>query len=85
MGEVYRAPDSKLGRDIAIKVLPVLPDPERLARFEREARMLASLNHPNVAAIYGLEESDGTRLLVLELVPGETLGERITRGRLPPD
>jgi len=65
MGEVYRARDSKLGRDVAIKVLPEAfsRDPERLTRFEREARTLASLNHPSVAAIYGLEESDGTRFL----------------------
>src|SRR5213594_4298470 len=70
MGEVYRARDSKLNRDIAIKVLPelVARDPERLARFEREAQLLASLNHPHIAAIYGLEESNGTRALVLELV-----------------
>ena len=75
MGEVYRARDSRLGRDVAIKVLPeaFARDPERLARFEREARVLASLNHPNIAAIYGLEQSDGVQFLVLELVPGETL------------
>src|SRR5712692_9135541 len=75
MGEVYRAADSKLGRDVAIKVLPDLfaRDPERLARFEREAHVLASLNHPNIAAIYGLEESAGVHFLVLELVPGENL------------
>ena len=75
MGEVYRASDTKLGRDVAIKVLPDIfaRDPERLARFEREAHVLASLNHPNIAAIYGLEESDGVRFLVLELVPGQTL------------
>ncbi len=75
MGEVYRARDTRLGRDVAIKVLPeaFARDPERLARFEREARVLASLNHPNIAAIYGLEESNGIQFLVLELAPGETL------------
>ncbi|HEY3132270.1 MAG TPA: protein kinase [Acidobacteriota bacterium] len=79
MGEVYRARDTKLHREVAIKVLPdaFTTDPERLVRFEREARLLASLNHPNIAGIYGLEESDGTRFLVLELVPGETLAEAI--------
>ncbi|MGH9368184.1 MAG: protein kinase domain-containing protein [Thermoanaerobaculia bacterium] len=84
MGEVYRARDSRLGRDVAVKVLPdaFLADPERLARFDREAHMLASLNHANVAAIYGLEESDGIRFLVLELVPGETLAERLAGGAL---
>ena len=84
MGEVYRARDSKLGRDVAIKILPprFTANPERLARFEREARVLAALNHPNVAAIYGFEESDGIRALVLELVEGETLAERIQRGPL---
>ena len=76
MGEVYRARDTKLGRDVAIKILPraVTSDPDRLARFEREARMLAALNHPNICAIYGLEEADGLRFLILELVDGETLG-----------
>ncbi len=75
MGEVYRAKDSKLEREVAIKVLPpgVAQDPERLARFEREAKVLASLNHPNIAQIYGIEESDGVRALVMELVPGEPL------------
>ena len=79
MGEVYRARDAKLGRDVAIKVLPraFTSDPDRLARFEREARMLAALNHPNICAIYGLEEADGIRFLILELVDGETLAERI--------
>jgi len=87
MGEVWRASDSKLGRDVALKVLPqsLIGDPERLARFQREAQVLASLNHPNIGAIYGLEESDGVRCLVLELVRGETLSERITRGALPLD
>jgi len=81
MGEVYRARDQKLGRDVALKVLPALftSDPERLARFEREARVLASLNHPHIGAIYGLEESDGIRALVLELVEGPTLADRLAR------
>jgi len=86
MGEVYRARDSKLGRDVAIKMLPraVTSDPSRLARFEREARMLAALNHPNICAIYGLEEADGMRFLILELVEGGTLAERIREhGPLP--
>ena len=85
MGEVYRATDTKLNRDVAIKVLPVevAADPERLARFRREAQLLAALNHPNVAAIYGLEEADGRPFLVLELVEGEDLAERLKRGRLP--
>src|SRR6516165_2602435 len=80
MGEVYRAHDSKLGRDVAIKTLPYefAGDPERLARFRREARTLASLNHPNIAAIYGLEESGDVDCLILELVEGETL-----KGPLP--
>jgi len=85
MGEVYRAKDTKLGRDVALKVLPDLfaDDPERLARFQREARVLASLNHPNIASIYGLEESGDTRALVLELVEGPTLAERIAQGAIP--
>jgi Tol biopolymer transport system component len=85
MGEVYRARDAKLGRDVAIKVLPdtVAADPERLARFQREAQVLASLNHPHVGAIYGLEKSGETEALVLELVEGETLAERIARGPVP--
>jgi serine/threonine protein kinase/Tol biopolymer transport system component len=85
MGEVYRASDSRLSRDVAIKVLPseVVNDPDRLARFRREAQVLASLNHPNVGAIYGLEEADGKPFLVLELVEGETLAERIEKGALP--
>ena len=79
MGEVYRARDTKLGRDVAIKVLPraITGDPDRLARFEREARMLAALNHPNICAIYGLEEADGLRFLILELVDGETLAQKL--------
>ena len=85
MGEVYRARDMRLGRDIALKILPPLftSDPERLGRFEREARVLASLNHPNIAAIHGLEDSDGLRALILELVDGETLADRIARGPIP--
>jgi len=85
MGEVYRATDTKLNREVAIKVLPVevAADPGRLARFRREAQLLASLNHPGVAAIYGLEEADGRPFLVLELVEGEDLAERLKRGRLP--
>jgi serine/threonine protein kinase len=84
-GEVYRARDTKLGRDVALKVLPRLftKDPERLARFEREARVLAVLNHPHVGVIYGLEDADGVRALVLELVDGDTLAERIGRGPVP--
>src|SRR5579862_2038287 len=80
MGEVYRARDTKLGREVAVKVLPtaLARDPERLARFEREARVLASLNHPNIAQIYGVEESADSKALVMELVPGQTL-----KGPLP--
>ena len=85
MGEVYRARDGKLGRDVAIKVLPdaFAENEERLARFKREATLLASLNHPNIGAIYGLEEADSLWFLVLELVPGETLAERLRRGPIP--
>ncbi|HEX6464864.1 MAG TPA: serine/threonine-protein kinase, partial [Vicinamibacterales bacterium] len=81
MGEVYRARDTRLGRDVAMKVVPALfaEDRDRLARFDREARLLASLNHPNIAQIYGLEEADGQRAIVMELVDGETLAERIAR------
>ena len=84
MGEVYRAHDRKLGREVAIKVLPeeFSRDSERLARFKREAQLLAALNHPNIAGIYGLEESGATLYLVLELVPGETLAARSSKGRL---
>ena len=84
MGEVYRATDTKLKREVAIKVLPAAftADNERLSRFEREAQLLAQLNHPNIAAIYGLEESDGVRALVLELVDGPTLAERLESGPL---
>ncbi len=85
MGEVYRAEDTNLSREVAIKVLPeqFTQDPQRLARFEREAKLLASLNHPNIAAIYGFEHSDDTNFLVLELVPGETLAERVAKGPVP--
>jgi len=84
MGEVYRARDRRLGRDVAIKILPpeFAGDPERLVRFRREARALAALNHPNIAAIYGLEEFDGVDCLVLELVEGETLAERLREGQI---
>ncbi len=87
MGEVYRARDTKLGRDVAFKILPraFTADPDRLARFEREARVLASLNHPHIGAIYGVEESDGVHALVLELVEGETLADRLAKGALPLD
>jgi serine/threonine protein kinase len=85
MGEVYRATDTKLGREVAIKALPaeVASDAERLARFRHEARVLASLNHPNIGAIYGLEEVDGKPYLVLELVEGEDLAERLKHGAIP--
>ncbi len=87
MGEVFRAHDTKLKRDVAIKVLPpaFLNDPERLARFQREARMLASLNHPNIASIYGLEDSGKTLALVMELIEGPTLADRLRRGPIPMD
>jgi Tol biopolymer transport system component len=87
MGEVYRARDTKLKRDVAIKTLPdeFSHDPDRLSRFQREAEVLASLNHPNIAAIYDLQEADGARFLVLELVEGETLAERLQRGPIPID
>ncbi len=87
MGEVYRAHDTALDRDVAIKVLPeaFAVDAERLARFEREAKVLASLNHPNIGAIHGLEQSGDTRALVLELVDGPTLADRIAQGPIPLD
>jgi serine/threonine-protein kinase len=87
MGEVYRAEDTILGRQVAIKVLPdeFAHDAERLARFECEAKLLASLNHPNIAAIHGLEEHEGKRFFVLELVEGQTLAERLKKGRIPLD
>ena len=85
MGEVWKARDTKLGREVAIKTLPeeFARDGDRLARFEREAKLLASLNHPNIAAIYSLEECDGTRFLVLELVDGDTIADRVKRGPIP--
>jgi serine/threonine protein kinase len=85
MGEVYQAKDTKLGRDVAIKVLPeeFARDVDRVARFQREAKLLASLNHPNIAAIYGLEESEGTQFLVMELIDGDTLTDRLKRGPIP--
>lgn len=85
MGDVYRAHDTMLGRDVAIKILPEAfsDDPERLARFKQEAQFLASLSHPNIAAIYGIHESEGVRGLILELVDGETLADRIKRGPVP--
>ena len=87
MGEVYRATDTNLGRQVAIKVLPdaFAQDNERLARFEREAKTLASLNHPNIAIIHGFEKSDGVRALVMELVDGPTLADRIGQGPIPID
>lgn len=85
MGEVYRAHDKRLGRDVAIKVLPeaFARDPERAARFKREARLLAAINHPAIAAIYGAEKLDSVHCIIMELVPGETLAERLKRGALP--
>ena len=87
MGQVYQATDTKLNRQVALKILPeaFATDPDRLARFQKEAQVLASLNHPGIAAIYGLEESEGTRALVLELVEGPTLADRIAKGPIPID
>ena len=87
MGEVYRARDTKLKREVAIKILPdeFSRDGDRVSRFQREAEVLASLNHPNIAGIYDLAEANGSRYLVLELVEGETLAERIQRGPIPVD
>ncbi len=87
MGEVYRARDTKLGRDVALKILPdaFANDPDRLARFQREAHVLASLNHPNIAHIHGLEESGDVRALVMELVEGDDLSQLIARGAVPFD
>src|SRR5438128_2222100 len=87
MGEVYRARDTKLKRDVALKVLPdaFASDADRLSRFQREAELLATLNHPHIAAIYGLEDAGGVAAIVLELVDGETLAERIARGAIPLD
>ncbi len=85
MGEVWKAKDTKLGREVAIKTLPAefAQDADRLARFEREAKLLASLNHPNIAAIHGFEEDAGTHFLVMELVAGDTLAYRLQRGAVP--
>ena len=87
MGEVYRARDTRLNREAALKVLPeeFALDADRLARFKREAQVLASLNHPNIAAIYGLEEADGVRALAHEFVEGPTLADRIAHGAIPLD
>jgi len=87
MGEVYRARDTRLQRDVAVKVLPeaFVRDPERLARFEREAQLLAALNHPNIGAIFGLEDAAGTPALVLELVEGPTLADRLSEGPIALD
>ncbi len=83
MGEVWQAHDTQLSRDVALKILPdtFAADPDRLARFQREAQVLASLNHPNIAQIHGIEEAEGTRALVLELVEGPTLADRIKRAK----
>src|SRR6201998_4578507 len=85
MGEVYLAQDTRLDRSVAIKILPdeFSRDAQRMARFDREAKVLASLNHPNIASIYGLEESNGVRALIMELVEGPTFAERIRQGRIP--
>ena len=87
MGEVYRATDTKLKRQVAVKILPssLAADPDRLARFQREAEVLASLNHPNIATVYGLENAEGVKALVMELVEGEDLSQRIARGAIPLD
>jgi serine/threonine protein kinase len=87
MGEVWRAADTTLGRDVALKLLPpaFLADPERMARFEREAKVLASLNHPGIAAIYGFHEANGVRFLAMEMVEGEDLSQRLSRGAIPVD
>src|SRR3954453_16801393 len=85
MGQVYRARDSRVNREGAIKVLPpeFASDPERMARFQREAQSLAALNHPNIASIYGLEETEGAAALVMELVEGQTLADRLASGSIP--
>jgi len=87
MGEVYRATDTRLKRPVALKVLPdsLAADAHRLSRLEREAELLGSLNHPHIAALYGLEETDGVRALVMEFVDGSTLADRIGRGLIPPE
>ena len=86
MGEVYRARDTKLNRDVALKILPsaLSADPDRLARFRREAQLLAALNHPNIGHIYGFEDSGVTPALVLELIAGPTLADRLAKGPIPP-
>ncbi len=85
MGEVYRARDTRLLRDVAVKVLPeaLALDPDRIRRFQREAQVLALLNHPNIASIHGLEEADGTRALILEFVEGPTIADRVAQGAIP--
>lgn len=87
MGEVYLARDTRLGRQVAIKALPprLAQDPDRLARFQREAKVLASLNHPGIGAIYGLEEAGGHQYLILEFIEGHTLANRLTKGPIPVD
>src|SRR5262245_32494392 len=87
MGVVYRARDTRLLRDVAVKVLPehFADDPDRLSRFQREAQLLASLNHPNIAQIYGLEQTEGTGCIIMELVEGDTLAEKLRNGPLPVD
>src|SRR5262245_39698624 len=87
MGEVYRARDTRLKRDVAIKILPeeFSQHTDRLIRLQREAEVLASLNHANIAAIHDLQEASGSRFLIMELVEGETLADRITKGRIPLD
>src|ERR671915_1599068 len=87
MGEVYRASDSRLKRQVAIKILPaaLAADPDRLARFQREAEVLASLNHPHIAAVYGFEDAPGVKALVMELVEGPTLADRVAQGPIPVD
>ena len=87
MGQVWQATDTQLNRQVALKILPdaFSEDPDRLARFQREAQVLASLNHPNIAQIHGIEEAEGTRALVLELVEGPTLADRIAKGPIPLD
>src|SRR5207344_2908508 len=86
MGEVYRARDTKLGREVAIKVVleSVVADAERAARFRREAQVLAALNHPNIATLFGMEEADGRHFLVMEFVDGEDVSQRLARGAIPP-
>src|ERR671925_763780 len=87
MGEVYRARDTRLNRDVALKILPesFASDPDRLARFRREAQVLAALNHPNIAHVHGLEQANGVQALVMELVEGPTLADRIAQGPIPVD